>query len=103
MLQAVISQLLSSGGYTTADPKATDVKDAAKFAINNQYPTIKMSYKILSALKQVVAGTKYDMKLSVTNPSTKVCTVREYVVLRKLDQSYALLSRELTTLKCAKK
>ena len=75
------------------------MKNAAKFAIHDQYSAGGVTYKIKSALKQIVAGIKYDLRLAITSVSKKVksCSVHEYIVLQKLDQSYQLLSKATLT------
>jgi hypothetical protein len=42
-----------AGGWSTADPKSSDVKAAAKFAVQKTYPDIAADFKVVSAKKQV--------------------------------------------------
>jgi hypothetical protein len=42
-----------AGGWSNADPKSTEVKSEAKFAVQKTYPGIAADFKVVSAKKQV--------------------------------------------------
>eukprot|EP01034_Spumella_vulgaris_P021968 gene21967-28050_t len=71
--------VLSAGGWSTADPKSTDVKAAAKFAVQKTYPDVAADFKVVSAKKQVVAGMNYDLIVDVTTPDEN-CAVNHFIV-----------------------
>jgi hypothetical protein len=82
--------------------KSQQVKNAAAFAVKKEFPTARMSYKVSSAMKQIVAGTNYDITAAITMTNNKNCTMRRYVVYQKFDQTYQLTKKELMTKKCPK-
>lgn len=90
-----------TGGWSPADKNSDRVKDAAKFAVHNQYPNDNVDFSIIQALQQVVAGLKYDLTIRVTELSSKICSMHQYKVLHTLDQTYLLLdSQALTDTPC---
>lgn len=75
---------MMTGAYSFAEPAAADVVACANYAVDTREPkgSVKL-VKILSAEKQVVAGTNYKLTLSVSaSGTTQTVTV---VVWSKLD------------------
>jgi hypothetical protein len=91
------------GGYTglsTTDPQAIA---AANFAINSEYTIGKVTYDILSASIQIVAGTNYKIQVAVTDITTKTCIVKTYIVLKNLPNNgggFVLSSSVIENSKC---
>ena len=76
-----------AGGWSEADPTSQDVLDASTWCVSNQYGTSSnMEVSIVSARKQIVAGTKYALNIAITDPTTSTCTMHVYVVVKKLPE-----------------
>jgi len=94
-----------AGGWSDASPTDQDVVDAAAWCVTNQYPSGGVDGRVVSARKQIVAGTKYALNVAVTAQASSTCSMRTYVVVKKLllggvmpDPPYVLLeSDELDT------
>lgn len=89
------------GGWGTADKNSERVQDAAQFAVHHQYPNDNVTFEVVHALQQVVAGLKYDLTLKITNVATAICSMHQYKVVHTLQQTHVLLeSIELTDSAC---
>ena len=97
-----------AGGWSEADPTSQDVVDASNWCVTNQYGTdSNMALSVVSARKQIVAGTKYALNLAITDPTTSACTMHVYVVVKKLpeygvipDPPYVLLESDTLDTAC---
>jgi Cystatin domain len=93
------------GAPFPVDPEDPNVLVAADFAVADSYDLDATSYTVLSATKQIVSGTLYDLTVAVTETSDGYCTVFNYVVHEVADQAstvpYELKSTtELTDQQC---
>ena len=97
-----------AGGWSEADPTSQDVLDASTWCVSYQYGTSSnMEVSIVSARKQIVAGTKYALNIAITDPTTSTCTMHVYVVVKKLpeygvipDPPYVLLESDTLDTAC---
>jgi Cystatin domain len=92
-------------GIIPADPARPDVVKAANFAVNDRYVLEDVTYKILIAKEQRVAGQLYYLTIAVTEDDGASCTVMSYVVWEKAgapaDRPYTLNEvEELTNEEC---
>ncbi len=56
-----------AGGWSNADPKSSEVKAEAKFAVQKTYPGVAAEFKVVSAKKQVRGAVLHDFKLIILN------------------------------------
>ena len=96
-----------AGGWSVADTTDPDVIDATNWCVSNEYPAGGVATTIISARKQIVAGTKYALNVAVTDEATNTCSVHVYVVVRKLvlggvapDPPYVLLESNTLDTAC---
>ena len=97
-----------AGGWSEADPTSQDVIDASNWCVTNQYgDSSNMELRVVSARKQIVAGTKYALNIAITDPTTSACSVHVYVVVKKLpeygvipDPPYVLLESDTLDTPC---
>ena len=90
-----------AGGWSVADTSDSDVIDASNWCVSNQFPAGGVDAKIISARKQIVAGTKYALNVAITDEATSTCSIHVYVVVKKLvlggvepDPPYVLLEND---------
>ena len=93
------------GAPFPVDPEDPNVLVAADFAVAKSYDLDATSHTVLSATKQIVAGTNYDLTVAVTETSDGHCTVFNYAVYVTSDPAsttpYVLnKSTELTDQQC---
>ena len=66
------------------------MKNAANFAVHNQYPNDNVNFSIIQAFQQVVAGLNYDITIRITDLQSSICSMHRYKVFQALDQTYFL-------------
>ena len=66
------------------------MQNAANFAVREKFPGSDVSFEIVDALQQVVAGMNYQITLEVTENLSSLCTSHEYVVYDRFGQSLTL-------------
>ena len=81
---------MEKGGFQKADKDSEPVKNAAKFAVHEKFPDSNVSFEIVDALQQLVAGMNYDLTLKVTEYDTSLCTTHKYRVFQGFDQVLSL-------------
>ena len=96
-----------AGGWSDALPTDQDVVDAAAWCMTNQYPSGGVDGQVVSARKQIVAGTKYALNVAVTAQASSTCSMHTYVVVKKLpeygaipDPPYVLLESDQLDTAC---
>lgn len=72
------------GGYTNISVSDLNAIAAATFAVNSEYPSGTVTYDILSASSQIVAGTNYKLQIAITETANRNCIVKNYVVFQSL-------------------
>lgn len=77
-------------GWGQADKDSASVQNAAKFAMQEKFPGSDVSYIIVDALQQVVAGMNYELTLDVTENTSLLCGSHKYVVYNRFDGSLTL-------------
>jgi hypothetical protein len=83
------------GGWFPVDISLSQVQEAAVFAVNQKYPNGNPSINVISAMKQVVAGLKYDITVEVTSAGT--CHVDHYQVWNRFGTLTAVVTDTLST------
>jgi len=96
-----------AGGWSacpTADPQ---LLKAMNWGTQKEFVNLHPSFNVLTARKQVVAGTKYDATLAVTRltsegSTTTQCSVVELVIADQpwMTPEYTLLSKTTVNEKC---
>jgi hypothetical protein len=82
------------GGWFPVDITLSQVQEAAVFAVNHKYPNENPAINVVSAMKQVVAGLKYDMTVEVTVGGT--CHVDHYQVWNRFGTLTAVVTDTLS-------
>jgi len=68
------------GGWSAVDTTSPDILDEVNFAMGVAFPNMNSpSFKIVKAMKQVVAGINYDVELEIT-PLNDKCFVHHFLI-----------------------
>jgi hypothetical protein len=72
------------GGWRPANKSSIHVINATEFAVTQEFDLVNVDYEIISAYQQIVAGTKYNLTVAITDKSNSNCSMYEYIVLHNL-------------------
>lgn len=90
------------GGWNeVTDLNSQDILDAANWCVSQMNRTGTTTHSVVSARRQIVAGTKYALTLALTDTATNTCTTKGFVIVKKLilngvapDPPYVLLESD---------
>eukprot|EP00349_Pseudokeronopsis_sp_Brazil_P008767 CAMPEP_0202971664 /NCGR_PEP_ID=MMETSP1396-20130829/29339_1 /ASSEMBLY_ACC=CAM_ASM_000872 /TAXON_ID= /ORGANISM="Pseudokeronopsis sp., Strain Brazil" /LENGTH=135 /DNA_ID=CAMNT_0049701271 /DNA_START=39 /DNA_END=446 /DNA_ORIENTATION=- len=97
VLLAVVASVSGQavGGWFPVDTALSQVQEAAVFAVTHKYPNENPSFAVVSAMKQVVAGLKFDITAEITIAGT--CHMDHYQVWNHFGTLSAVVSDTLST------